>query len=75
MSDTLVLEPLRAIRGDIAELQFDIGDVKHRLRTMEVAVGGLAAAEASHYASLAHRADRVDERLDRIERRLDLVSV
>lgn len=52
----------------------DMGDVKHRLTTLEVQVGQLASTETSHYAGLAQRIDRVEQRLDRIERRLDLVE-
>jgi hypothetical protein len=42
---------------------------------LEIAVANLAATEASHYANLALRAGRVDDRLLRIERRLDVVAV
>jgi len=52
----------------------DMGDVRHRLTTLEIQVGQLASTEASHYAGLAQRIDRVEQRLDRIERRLDLVE-
>jgi hypothetical protein len=74
MSDTLVLEHLRAIRTDIADLKFDVRDVKHRLTVVEPTLSGFMAAEASHYASLAQRAERTDERLDRIARRLELAA-
>jgi len=48
MSDNLVLEPLRAIRGDMAQLQTDMAEVKERL-------GFLAAG----YALLSRRVDRL----------------
>ena len=75
MSDTLVLEPLRAIRGQLDGLSADMRDLKQRVTTLEIAFSNFVATEASHYASLAQRVDRVEERLERIERRLDLVSV
>ena len=71
MSDNIVLEHLRAM---LADLKFDMRDVKHRLTALEIAFSGFVATEASHYASLAQRADRSDDRLDRIERRLDIVA-
>ncbi len=74
MSESLVLEHLRAIRGDIADMKIDIRDVKHRMTALEIAVASFVGTEASHYASLASRADRADDRLDRIERRFDLVA-
>ena len=74
MSDNLVLEHLRAIRGDIAEMKLDMRDLKHRMTALEISLAGFVATEASHYASLASRADRTDDRLERIERRLELVS-
>jgi len=63
MSDHLVLEHLRAIRGDIADLKTTMLEVKQRLGFLEEA-----------YASLSRRVDRLDERLERIERRLDIAE-
>jgi len=74
MSDNLVLEHLRAIRADLTEMKLDIRDIKHRLTALEIVVANFAATEASHFAILASRADRTDDRIDRIERRLELVS-
>ena len=73
MSDNLVLEHLRHICGGLDALREDMRDVKHRLTTLEIQVTHLASTEASHYAGLAVRMDRTDDRLDRIERRLDIV--
>jgi hypothetical protein len=72
--ENLVLELLRAIRGDIAWLRDDVADIKHRLGTVEQQIGGLAATEANHYASLSVRLDRVAGDVERIKRRLDLVE-
>lgn len=63
MSDNLVLEPLRAIRGDVAQLRTDMAEVKQRL-------GFLAAG----YASLFRRVDRVSGDVEQIKRRLDTVD-
>jgi hypothetical protein len=59
----LVLELLRAIRGDLADLKTAMVEVKERLGFLE-----------AQYASLSRRVDRIDRRLDRIERRLGLVE-
>ncbi|TPV99503.1 MAG: hypothetical protein USCAAHI_01056 [Beijerinckiaceae bacterium] len=72
--DNLVLEQLRYIRADIGSLRDDMRDIKQRMTTLEIVVGNLAGAEASHYAMTAVRADRVDGRLDRIEKRLELAD-
>lgn len=59
----LILEHLRAIRGDIADLKTSMVEVKERLGFLE-----------AQYASISRRVDRIDSRLERIERRLDLVE-
>jgi hypothetical protein len=72
MSDNIVLEHLRAIRGDMGDMKLDIRDVKQRLTSLEIGVANLASVQASHYASLASRMDRTEDRMDRLERRLEL---
>ncbi len=68
----LVLVFLRRLDAKIDRLTDDVADVKHRLTAVEIALGSLAATEASHYANSSLRSDKFDERLDRIERRLDI---
>ncbi|MCX7380664.1 MAG: hypothetical protein NT133_04405 [Alphaproteobacteria bacterium] len=66
MSDAasnLVLEPLRAIRGDLADLKGDMLEVKERLGLIE-----------GQYASLSRRVDRVGGDVELIKRRLNLVE-
>ena len=72
--ESLVLIILRRIDGKVDEIALDIRDLKHRVSTLEIGVANLAATEASHYANLALRVDRIDDRIGRIERRLDLVE-
>lgn len=52
----------------------DITDVKHRLTTLEIQVGGFLGTEQSHYGQTMQRLDGFDQRLARIERELLLVS-
>jgi len=62
MSDNLVPELLRAIRGDIGEMKTDIIEIKERLGLIE-----------SQYGSLSRRADRLGGDVELIKRRLDLL--
>ena len=62
MSDNLVLELLRAIRGDIGEMKTDTIEIKERLGLIE-----------SQYASLSRRVDRLGGDVEQIKKRLDLV--
>lgn len=73
--ENLVLTQLRAIRGDIADAQGSLTEIKRRLTNLESGqasiiqhLGNLAAADA--HQQLA--ADGLTERLVRIERRLEL---
>ena len=47
MSDDPVLELLRAIRGDIAELSARVDDLRRRMATLETQVGRLLATARS----------------------------
>jgi hypothetical protein len=62
MGDSLVLEFLRAIRGDIGEIKTDIIESKERLGLLE-----------SLYGSLSRRVDRLGGDVEPIKKRLDLV--
>jgi hypothetical protein len=61
--DNLVLELLRAIRGDIAELKADMVEVKERLGLLE-----------AQYASVSRRLDRLSGDVELIKRRLELTE-
>ena len=63
MSDNLVLDLLRAIRGDIAGLKTDMTKIKERIGLLE-----------GSNASVSRRLDRVASDVDLIKRRLDLVE-
>jgi predicted nuclease with TOPRIM domain len=58
-----VLEHLRAIRGDLAELRADMVEVKERLGLMQ-----------SQYASLSRRIDRLSGDMEQVKRVLNLVE-
>ena len=68
--ENLILEHLRALRGDVAQ-------VKDRLSTVELRLSSLESQVASLHGDFAivhARIDRVEHRLDRIETRLGLIS-
>jgi hypothetical protein len=62
--DNLVLNLLRAIRGDISQIKVDIIEIKERLGFLE-----------GTYASLSRRVDRLAGDVERIKMRLDIVDV
>ena len=65
MSDTpnLMLDMLRAIRGDLGEIKTDLIELKQPVGLLE-----------SQYASLSNRIDRIAGDVGLIKRRLDLVE-
>jgi tetrahydromethanopterin S-methyltransferase subunit G len=52
----------------------ELGEIKQRLTTIELQVGGLVGAEQSHYAVTMQRFDQIEKRLERLERRDDLAD-
>ena len=59
----LILEHLRAIRSDIAEIKTDLVEIKQRIGFLE-----------GQYANLSSRVDRMAGDIVLIKRRLDLVE-
>lgn len=76
-TENLVLELLRAIRGDIASIKDDVRELTHRVGRVELAVAGLRR-DIAHFeeatADQSVRLDRISERVDRIEKRLELAA-
>lgn len=72
--ENLMLILLRRLDTSMDRLREDMADMRLRMTTMETQVGNFIGTEASHYASLATRLDKMDARIARIERRLDLVD-
>jgi uncharacterized coiled-coil protein SlyX len=74
---TLMLEILKNIQAGMARVHDDLGDVKHRLGSVESGVAVLSKIMSAMAETSAHQwktLDRFSERIERIERRLDLVS-
>ncbi len=57
----LVLELLRAFRGDVAQISGEVIEIKERLGLLEAG-----------YASLSRRVDRIGGDLERVKVRLEL---
>jgi uncharacterized protein (UPF0335 family) len=75
--ENLVLEHLRHIRGRVDRLAEDMGDLKHRMSSLESAMV-LVKREVSAGDETSARKqvslDRVFDRIERLERRLDLIE-
>jgi tetrahydromethanopterin S-methyltransferase subunit G len=65
--DSLVLVCLRRIDERQEGMAADIQELKARMTSIEQQVANLAATEASHYAILSTRLDRIERRLDLVE--------
>ena len=61
--DNFVLDLLRAIRSDIAEIKADMVEVKERLGLLE-----------AQYSSVSRPVDRLVGNVGRIKRRLDIID-
>ena len=70
MTDNLILEHLRAIRATLEKVDRDLGDLRHRVGSMERHLANLQ----SDVANVHLRLDDQGDRLDRIERRLELAD-
>ena len=68
----LVLEHLKAIRADVADIKRDVKDLKVRMTSVERQLGSNGASETEHYAAVMGRMDGFDDRLSRVEVRLTL---
>ena len=66
--DSLVLEHLRAIRADIADLKREVAGNSIQLSALGQQVAGLSVAVYGGKSDM----DEVKRRIDRIERRLEL---
>lgn len=69
-AENLVLEHLRAIRGEIGKLSEKVDVFGLRISALESRFGALE----TRMAGIEVRLDRIETRVERIERRLDLVD-
>ena len=75
--ENLILEQLRLIRGDTANIKAEVNEVKMRLTSMEERLTLVEKGVANVHGDLAIlqlRLDRQGDRIERIEKRLDLTA-
>ena len=75
--ENLIIEHLRHIRGRVDRIAEDMGDLKHRMSSLESAmvlvkreVSGGDETDARQQLTL----DRLSDRIERIERQLGLIA-
>ncbi len=68
--EDLVLEQLRAIRGDIARLSDDMRGLQSEMMSVRHHVRGVELSQDADHADVVS----IKDRLSRIERRLELVD-
>jgi hypothetical protein len=70
VSNELIYSVLQKLQNEMAELRFDVGELKMRATTSDEHLGNLVVA----VSGVNRRLDRVEERLARVEHRLDLTE-
>lgn len=76
-TENLVIEILRRLQTDMADIKAGQQDVAHRLTLVEMRLAGVERNLADHYAAYAGqslRIDRIEQRIERIERRLEVAD-
>lgn len=70
-TESLMLEILKRLQGDMSEMKQDMRDMKIRTGLLEGHTASLLTAQ--HHTN--ERLDRINDRVERIERRLEIVEV
>ena len=70
VTNELLYEVLKKLQAEMAEMRFDISDLKARASSQDEHLGNIILS----LSGLNRRMDRFDERLGRVERRLDLTD-
>lgn len=76
-SDSLILEHLRAVRGDMAVIREDTRETRTRVTSLEGTLAGIKRDVADLYGEVAalHLSfDRLAARFEQVEKRLDLIG-
>ena len=70
VTNELIYSVLQKLQSDMAELRFDVGELKTRATATDEHLGNMILS----LSGVNRRLDRVEERLARVERRLDLTD-
>jgi len=74
-TENLVIEHLRAMRGEIASVKADTRDMRQRVGSIDTSVVDMRRNVVHLFEEISHyqvTMDKMLERVQRIERRLDL---
>ncbi|MCX7166580.1 MAG: hypothetical protein NTV11_09935 [Rhodocyclales bacterium] len=75
--ENLVLEHLKRMQAELADIRKDTTEIKSRLGSIETGIARIGRDEAGNYSEIIqdrHIVDRLTERIERIERRLEIVG-
>lgn len=75
--ENLILEHLRALRGEMAGVSAKLDTLTLRVHSLEDPVSTMRKDLANLHGGIMithNRLDQIDERVERIEKRLDLVN-
>ncbi len=70
VTNELIYSVLQRLQSDMAELRFDVGELKARATATDEHLGNMILS----LTGVNRRLDRVEERLTRVERRLELAE-
>ena len=70
VTNELLLEVMKQMQADMADVKFDLRDVKLRMTMVEEHLGSSIIA----ISGVNSRLDRLNDRVDRIEQRLNLTD-
>jgi hypothetical protein len=73
--ENIIIEHLRAIRGDVGSVGADVSEIKSRLTSIDERLTLVEKGTANIHGDMALlqlRLDRQGDRIERIEKRLDL---
>jgi chromosome segregation ATPase len=74
-TDNLIIEHLKAMRGEVAAVKADTSDIRQHLRSLDTSVIDLRRSVVHLYEDTAHQQltmDKMLDRIQRIEKRLEL---
>lgn len=75
--ENLMLEHLKKIQAELAEIRQDGTEIKSRLGSIESGIARITRDEAGNYGEIIenrHMYDKLAERIGKIERRLEIAG-
>jgi len=75
--ENLMLEHLKKIQAELAEIRQDSAEIKSRLGSIESGIARITRDEAGNYGEIIenrHMYDKLAERVGKIEKRLEIAG-